>query len=75
MKKIYSIRIEPKTLTRQGLKNIEKFLSELSGLDGVEVSDDKLEFICESEMEDKLNQLSEKYSIVNLIGLFYEGKD
>lgn len=71
MKKSYSIRIEPTTVTRHGLKNIEQFLTELSTIDGVQVSEDKLEFYCdsESEMEDTIIQLSEKYSIVNLIGL------
>jgi hypothetical protein len=69
MRKTYSISIEPTTVTRQGLKNIEQFLTELSTIDGVEVSNEKLEFICDSEMEDNIIQLSEKYSIVNLIGL------
>lgn len=69
MRKTYSISIEPTTVTRQGLKNIEQFLIELSTIDGVEVSNEKLEFICDSEMEDNIIQLSEKYSIVNLIGL------
>lgn len=74
MKKTYSISIEPKTVTRQGLMNIEQFLSELSIIDGVHVSKDKLEFCCESEMEDIITQLSDKYSIVNLIGLYDEKK-
>lgn len=69
MKKTYSIRIEPTTVTRHGLKNIEQFLTELSTIDGVQVSEDKLEFYCDSEMENTIIQLSEKYSIVNLIGL------
>ena len=69
MKKTYSIRIEPTTLTRQGLKNIELFLTELSTIDGVQVSEDKLEFYCDSKMEDTIIQLSDKYLIVNLIGL------
>ena len=69
MKKSYSICIEPTTVTRHGLKNIEQFLTELSTIDGVQVSEDKLEFYCDSEMEDTIIQLSEKYSIVNLIGL------
>lgn len=69
MKKTYSIRIEPTMVTRQGLKNIEQFLTELSAIDGVQVSENKLEFYCDSEMENTIVQLSEKYSIVNLIGL------
>lgn len=69
MKKTYSIRIEPTMVTRQGLKNIEQFLTELSIIDGVQVSENKLEFYCDSEMENTIVQLSEKYSIVNLIGL------
>ncbi len=70
MEKTYSIRIEPTTITRQGLKRIEQFLTELSSIDGIQVSEEKLEFVCESEMEDDIIQLSEKYAIVNLIGLF-----
>lgn len=69
MKKTYNVIIEPTTVTRQGLKNIEQFLTELSAIDGVQVSEDKLEFYCDPEMEDTIIQLSEKYSIVNLIGL------
>lgn len=70
MKKAYSIAIEPQTITRQGLRNIEQFLTELSGIDGIEVSDNKLEFVCNSDMEEKVSLLLEKYSIVNLIGFF-----
>ena len=56
MKKTYSIRIEPTTVTRHGLKNIEQFLTELSTIDGVQVSEDKLEFYCDSEMENTIIQ-------------------
>ncbi|MBR2234686.1 MAG: hypothetical protein IJ892_06480 [Prevotella sp.] len=68
MKKNYRIMIEPKAVTRQGLKNIEHFLDELSTIEGVKVSEEKLEFSCDSEIEDSIIQISEKYSIVNLIG-------
>ena len=68
MKKTYSIKIEPKSITRQGLKRIEQFLIELSSIDGIQVSEEKLEFVCNSDMEDTIIRLSEKYSIVNLIG-------
>lgn len=70
MKKTYSIRIEPTTVTRSGLKNIERFLTELSTIDGIQVSEEKLEFVCDSKMEGTIIQLSEKYLIVNFIGLF-----
>jgi hypothetical protein len=74
MRKTYSILIEPQTVTRTSLRNTEQFLTELSSIDGVEVSEDKLELVCDSEKEEALVQLSEKYSIVNLIATFNDEK-
>lgn len=70
MKKTYTICIEPATITRQGLRNIEKYLSELESIEGIEVDEIKLEFTCDSDKEELLIPLAENYSIVNLIGLF-----
>jgi len=70
MKRTYSIKIEPSIVSRQGLQNIESFLSELSTLKDVHVSDQKLEFVCDSEKEEMITQIAEKYAIVNLIGIF-----
>ncbi len=70
MKKIYSISIDSTTVTRQGLKNIEAFLAEISTIDGANVNKEKIEFTCDSEKEKEIIQIAERYSIVNIIGLF-----
>lgn len=68
MKKTYCIAIEPTTVTRQGIRNIENFLTDISAIQGISVDDSKLEFTCDSNLERILNDYLEKYSIVNLIG-------
>lgn len=70
MQKTYSICIEPTTITRLGLRNIDLFLTELESIEGIKVDEIKLEFTCDSDKEGLLVSLAEKYSIVNLIGLF-----
>ena len=69
MKKTYRIINEPNVITWEKVEKLYNFYRELTTIDGIDVSNDKISFDFESDMENRIIKLAEKYSIVNLIGV------